>query len=76
MAIAANTELPATARFSARMDPELSISGDAAMKALSPLTSLSANTYSRNYFRQTLPTAVELCARIFTDPFDLPWRNH
>jgi hypothetical protein len=46
MAIAASTELPATARFSARMDAGLWIAGELAMRALSPLTTASANSSS------------------------------
>jgi hypothetical protein len=37
MATAASTEFPATARFSARMEAGLSIVGELAMQALSPL---------------------------------------
>src|SRR5580693_5935074 len=46
MAIAASTELPATARFSARMDAGLWIAGELAIRALSPLTTASANSSS------------------------------
>jgi hypothetical protein len=43
MAMAASTEFPATARFSARMEAGLSIAGELAMQALSPLRHGSAN---------------------------------
>ena len=47
-AIAASTEFPATARFSARMDAGLSMVGELAMEALSPLLRGSDNYRFQN----------------------------
>src|SRR5271166_740224 len=63
IAIAASTEFPATARFSARMDSGLSVAASMGMTALSPLLTPSANPVAGT-FPHALPTAAELCARI------------
>jgi len=74
MAMAASTEFPATARFSARMDAGLWIAGEVAMEALSPLLRSSAN-YRFCNIPASSPVAGT-CARILLDPYLITWRNH
>jgi hypothetical protein len=61
MAIAANTEFPATARFSARIDAGLSIAGDLGMTALSPLMTSFANRHVEHISSATTDSGETLC---------------